>query len=228
VTDTARQYTISERTPFRMRRNQRSPSRRTNPLRDMVADQKRAAEALRARERAQQLKAELPSLIEDQVGEHIQKLENRLLQDFKQMGQRAIEESTAVLNEQLNDRIETLEQISSIQSRTIVNLRDSSKAAEQKVSSAVDSIEKTLSGAVPGFRLEASQFAQPQIESHTELIKVDEVEIEDLKGKFGFCPNCTSTNVRRAYRKGLWEEFLRLFFIAPFRCRACRHKFYRF
>jgi len=229
VTSGMRQYTISERTPNSMRRNQRnSPSRRTNPLRDMVADQKRAAEAARARDRAQQLKAELPSLIEDQVGEHIQKLETKLLKDFKQMGQRAIEESTAVLNEQLSDRIETLEQISSIQSRTIVNLRDSSKAAEQKVSSAVDSIEKTLSGAVPGFRLEASQFAQPQIEAQTELIKSDAMEIEDLKGKYGFCPNCTSTNVRRAYRKGLWEEFLRLFFIAPFRCRACRHKFYRF
>ena len=229
MTSGMRQYTISERTPNSMRRNQRnSPSRRTNPLRDMVADQKRAAEAARARDRAQQLKAELPSLIEDQVGEHIQKLETKLLKDFKQMGQRAIEESTAVLNEQLSDRIETLEQISSIQSRTIVNLRDSSKAAEQKVSSAVDSIEKTLSGAVPGFRLEASQFAQPQIEAQTELIKSDAMEIEDLKGKYGFCPNCTSTNVRRAYRKGLWEEFLRLFFIAPFRCRACRHKFYRF
>jgi hypothetical protein len=213
-----------------MRRNQRNvPTRRANPLRDMVADQKRAAEALRARERAQQLQANLPSLIEDQVGEHMQKLESKLLNDFKQMGQRAIEESTAVLNEQLSDRIETLEQISSLQSRTIVNLRDSSKAAEQKVSSVVNSIEKTLSGAVPGFRLEASQYAQPQIEeAHTELIRADEVELEDLKGKYVFCPNCTSTNVRRAYRKGLWEEFLRLFFIAPFRCRACRHKFYRF
>jgi hypothetical protein len=212
-----------------MRRNQRNaPSRRANPLRDMVADQRRAAEALRARERAQQLQADLPSLIEDQVGEHIQKLESRLLKDFKQMGQRAIEESTAVLNEQLSDRIETLEQISSIQSQTIVNLRDSSKAAEQKVSSVVNSIEKTLSGAVPGFRLEASQYAQPQIEAQTALIKSDPVELEDLKGKNGYCPNCTSTDVRRAYRKGLWEEFLRLFFIAPFRCRACRHKFYRF
>jgi hypothetical protein len=229
VTGSERQYTISERTPISIRRNQRnSLSRRTNPLRDMVADQKRAAEAARARERAQQLKAELPSLIDDQVGEHIQKLETKLLKDFKRMGQRAIEESTAVLNEQLSDRIETLEQISSIQSRTIVNLRDSSKAAEQKVSSVVNSIEKTLSDAVPGFRLEASQFAQPQIEAQTELIRADALELEDVKGKYGFCPNCTSTNVRRAYRKGLWEEFLRLFFIAPFRCRACRHKFYRF
>ncbi len=212
-----------------MRRNQRyTPGRRPNPLREMVADQKRAAEAARARERAEQLKANLPSLIDDQVGEHIQKLESKLLQDFRQMGQRAIEESTAVLNEQLSERIETLEQISSIQSRTIVNLRDSSKAADQKVSSVVNSIEKTLSEAVPGFRLEASQFAAPQIETHTEVIVADPREIEESNGKYGFCPNCTSTNVRRAYRRGLWEEFLRLFFIAPFRCRACRHKFYRF
>jgi hypothetical protein len=212
-----------------MRRNQRyTPGRRPNPLREMVADQKRAAEAARTRERAEQLKADLPALIDDQVGEHIQKLETKLLHDFKEMGQKAIEESTAVLNEQLSERIETLEQISSIQSKTIVNLRDSSKAADQKVSLVVNSIEKTLSDAVPGFRLEASQFAAPQIESHTEVIKADPREIEESKSKYGFCPNCTSTNVRRAYRHGLWEEFLRLFFIAPFRCRACRHKFYRF
>lgn len=213
-----------------MRRNQRNtPGRKTNPLRELAAEQRRALEAARTRARAEKLKEELPALIEDRVGEHIQKLESKLLQDFKQLGQRAIDQSTAVLNEQLNERIETLEQISSIQSRTLVNLRDSSKIAEQKVSSVVDSIEKTLSGAVPGFRLEASQYAAaPQIEAHTEIVKADPREIEEKKSKYGFCPNCTSTNIRRAYRHGMFEEFLRLFFIAPFRCRACRHKFYRF
>jgi hypothetical protein len=212
-----------------MRRNQRNtPARRSNPLREMVTDQKRAAETARMRDRAEQLKANLPGLIEDQVGEHLQKLETKLLKDFKQMGQKAIDESTAVLNEQLSGRIETLEQISSIQSRTIVNLRDSSRSADQKVSAVVNNIEKTLSEVVPGFRLEAAQYPQPQIEGQTEVIKAEPRELEGLKGKYGFCPNCTSTNVRRAYRHGLWEEFLRLFFIAPFRCRACRHKFYRF
>ena len=213
-----------------MRRYQRNtPGRRPNPLRELVAEQKRALEAARARDRAEKLKADLPALIEDQVGEQILKLESKLLRDFKQMGQKAIEESTAVLNEQLSGRIETLEQISSLQSRTIVNLRDSSKVAEQKVSSVVNSIEKTLAGAVPGFRLEASQYPFPQIESRMEVIKADSREIGQVRAKFGvFCPNCTSTNIRRANRQGLFEEFLRLFFIAPFRCRACRHKFYRF
>jgi hypothetical protein len=202
-----------------MRRNQRNiPGRKLNPLRELMVDKQRSAEVARTRQRAERLESE-----------HMQKLESKLLNDFRQMGQRAIEQSTAVLNEQLNDRIETLEQISSIQSRTITNLRDSSKIADQKVSSVVNSIEKTLSEAVPGFRLEASQFAAlPQIETPTELVKADPQDLEELKGKYGFCPNCTSTKVRRAYRHGLWEEFLRLFFIAPFRCRACRHKFYRF
>jgi hypothetical protein len=124
-----------------MRRNQRNaPGRRINPLREMVTDQKRMAEAARTRERAEKLNANLPFLIEDQVGEHVQKLETKLLKDFKQMGQQAIDESTAVLSEQLSDRIETLEQISSIQSKTLVNLRDSSKSADQKVSAVVNSI----------------------------------------------------------------------------------------
>ncbi len=213
-----------------MRRTPRNiPGSRPNPLRDLVTEQQRAAEIARVHQRAERLKSELPSLIEDQVGEQMQKLESKLLKDFQQMGQKAFEESTVVLNDQLNGRIETLEQISSIQTRTINNLRDSSKIAEQKVSSVVNSIEKTLAQAVPGFRLEASQYAAPQIEQpNTELIKADPRNLEEVKGKYGFCPNCTSTSVRRAYRHGFWEEFLRLFFIAPFRCRACRHKFYRF
>jgi len=212
-----------------MRRNQRSPvARRLNPMRELMAEQQRSAQAARARMRAEKLKSELPTLIEDHVGEQIQKLESRLLNDFRQLGKKAVEESTAVLNDQLSERIKTLEQVSSIQSRTITNLRDSSKVAEQKVSSVVNTMEKTLSDAVPGFRLEASRYATPLIEPSTELVKTEPVEIDMPKTRYGFCPNCTSTNVRRAYRQGMFEEFLRLFFIAPFRCRACRHKFYRF
>ncbi|MDP9054153.1 MAG: hypothetical protein M3N93_07590 [Acidobacteriota bacterium] len=196
-------------------------------MREIAADQRQALESARTRERAAKLQHELPSLIQDRVGEHISKLENKLLSDFREMGQRAIDQSTAVLNDQLGGRIDTLEQISSIQTKTIGNLRDSSRVAEQKVSSVVTSIENTLSAAVPGFRLEESKFANAQSEATSPFI-ADEEREEDFSGKYGFCPNCTSTNVRRAYRKGLWEEMLRLFFLAPYRCRACRHKFYRF
>jgi ribosomal protein L37AE/L43A/uncharacterized coiled-coil protein SlyX len=229
-----------QRTSNLMRGNQKNtPGRRYNPLRDMVSAQNRRAESVRPNERAEletaqrleraeKLKAELPSIIEDQVGEHIQKLENKLLKDFQRMGKQALDESAAVLSDQLNHRIDTLEQISSLQSRTISSLRDSSKIADQKVSSVVSSIERTLAAAVPGFQLEPPAYPTPELESCTQLIKADPRDIEEVKGKNGFCPKCTSTDVRRAYRKGLWEEFLRLFFIAPFRCRACRHKFYRF
>src|ERR1700744_6167500 len=145
-----------------MNRNPRSiPGQKPNPLRDLVAEKQRSAEIARARVRAEQLKSDLPSLITEQVGEHMQKLENKLLKDFQTLGQKAIEESTTVLNDTLNDRIETLEQISAMQSKTLVNLRDSSRMAEQKVSTVVDSIEKTLSSAVPGFKLEPSAFSAP-------------------------------------------------------------------
>ncbi len=220
-----------------MRRHLRNAGRRANPLRELLPGPKRAAELARDRERAKQLKAELPSLIENRVGEHLRKLETKLLKDFQEIGQKAVDESTAVLSDQLSERIDTLEQISSIQSRTIVNLRDSSKAADQKVSSVVDNIEKTLASAVPGFQLEAARYPEAQIaqvpikdgpgQPRTELVRTEPEDMEEA-GKNGFCPNCTSTNVRRAYRKGIWEEILRIFFIAPFRCRACRHKFYRF
>lgn len=212
-----------------MSRNQRPLVRRPNPLRDLVAEKNRAAEIARGRKRAETLGSELPSMIQDHVGEHIQKLETKLLLDFKAMGQRAIDESTNVLNEQFNDRLETLEQISALQSRTIVNLRDSSKIADEKVSTVVNSIEKTLADAVPGFKLEPSAFSSPLLDAmSTDVVKSAPREVEGTRGQYGYCPKCTSTNVRRANRSGIWEEFLRLFFIAPFRCRACRHKFYKF
>ncbi len=212
-----------------MSRNQRPLARRPNPLRDLVTERNRAAEIARNRTRAETLGTELPAIIQDRVSDHIQKLETKLLKDFKAMGQRAIDESTNVLNEQFNDRLETLEQISAIQSRTIVNLRDSSRIADEKVSTVVNSLEKTLAVAVPGFKLEPSAFSTPLLAaSGTQVVKATPREMEEMRGHFGYCPKCTSTNVRRANRNGVWEEFLRLFFIAPFRCRACRHKFYKF
>jgi len=226
------------------RRNPRNPPlRRTNPLRELLAEKQLAKEVARSRERVQQLHAELPAIIHDRVDEQIQKLEDKLLTDFKELGQRAIEESTAVLNDQLTDRIDTLEKVSAFQSKTLVNLRDSSLVAEKKVSAVVSDMERSLAAAVPGFKLDPpayrapaaaaapAAFTHPQFqiaEPETEVIKADTQEMSEQTGKLGFCPNCTSTNVRRANRQGLFEEFLRLFFVAPFRCRACRHKFYRF
>jgi hypothetical protein len=201
-------------------------ARRDSPASRYPADR---IEAARSLQRVEELRAELPEMIETQVGQQIQKLEDKLVKEFQDLGQKVVEESTAIIESQLNERIDTLEQISSLQTATIGDLRDSSRVAEAKVSTVVDSIERTLASAVPGFRLEPSAFAQPQLQSPTaDMVKADSAEVEDVRGKYGFCPYCTSTNIRRANRSGIWEELLRLFFIAPFRCRACRKKFYKF
>jgi hypothetical protein len=190
----------------------------------------------------QQLQSDLPSIIEGRVGQQIQKLETKLLTDFKELGQKAIEQSTAVLGEQLNDRIDTLEHVSKLQTKTISTLRDSSRIADQKVSAVVSQIEKSLADTVPGgFVLEPPAYrsrsetgassVHPQFQisrEPVEMVVAGSMNMTQLVGKYGFCPHCTSTDIRRANRKGMFEGFLRLFFIAPFRCRACRHKFYRF
>jgi uncharacterized coiled-coil protein SlyX len=251
---------------------------KSNPLRDLVSQQSRAAEAARERRRVQTLKQDLPSIIQERVGDQIQKLETRLLSEVKEIGQRAIEESTAAISSQLNGRIESLEKASAFQTQTLASLGDSSRLAEQKVSQAVDQIEQSLAGIVPGFALEPPSMppmapasvemeqgslrleASPRLEGSLrmppmpvgerltftavtvtsgthpqfrpeppmELMVADEMDISEIVGKNGFCPKCTSVNVRRANRVGMFESFLRLFSIAPFRCRACRHKFYRF
>ncbi len=227
-----------------MRRPRNSPARSSNPLRDLFAERNRAAEMARARRRndavrvdpvRESIREDLPSLIDAKVGEQMDRLETKLVEGFKEMGQRVVEQSTIALTNQLEGRITQLEKISVLQTETINHLRDSSKAAEQKVSGVVNSIEKALSEAVPGFRLAPPspnlppQLAPPSAGDHNkELVKAQTRSVEDGRTPNTYCPKCTSANVRRATRAGMWEEFLRLFFIAPFRCRACRHKFYKF
>lgn len=214
-----------------MRRPRSSPSRASNPLRELLAERNRAAELARARRREPAPSDDLPSLIEDRVGEQMEKLESKLVEGFREMGKKVVEESTQALTSQLEGRISQLEKISVLQTETITHLRDSSKASEQKVSGVVNSIEKALGDAVPGFRLTPPSHLPPQLTPATEkkeLVKSQDRSVEDARVPNVYCPKCTSANVRRATRTGMWEEFLRLFFIAPFRCRACRHKFYRF
>jgi hypothetical protein len=214
-----------------MRRPRNSPGRLSNPLRDLQTERNRAAELTRARQRERLIKEDLPSLIDERVGEHIGKLETRLVDGFREMGQRVVEESTEALTNQLDGRIAHLEKISVLQTDTISRLRDSSKASEQKVSGVVDSIERALGDAVPGFRLAPPSHLPPQLNpepDQRELVRSQDRSVDEPRTPNLFCPKCTSTSVRRAGRSGMWEEFLRLFFIAPFRCRACRHKFYRF
>jgi hypothetical protein len=213
-----------------MRRIPRNPSgRRANPLRQLALERQRATDLIRERRREELFKSELPAMIEDQVGEQIQRLETRLVEDFQELGKKALEESTTVLNDQLKDRIENLEEMSSFQYRTLVELRDSSKMADERVSTVVDSLERTLSNAVPGFQLEPAGYSAPGLEGfRPKLIKSREREIQETDIQGGRCPKCGSEKVRRAYRKGVWEQFLRLFGVAPFRCRACRQKFNRF
>lgn len=202
-------------------RRPHTPGRKRNPWLGLATEHRRSPTLTpdRGRNLGQKSgqKSIVPGLLEIQFSEHLRKLETRLFNEFKQLSEKTLDQNSALLTEQLNERIGNLEQISSIQSRAILNLRDSSKVADRRFSPVVNTT------------LEVAEYSRPEIEGPTTaVIEADPLDMEDLKRKHGFCPKCTSANVRRAYRNGVWEEFLRLFFIAPFRCRACRHKFYRF
>ena len=213
-----------------IRRTPRRGIRRPNPLRELLAE--REGLHTPAQTGHDGITSRLPSLIEDQVERQFDRLESKLIRDFREIGTKVIEDGTAVIGNQLGERIDSLEKISALQTETLVNLNRTTRATEARMTSAVDSIRKTLSDAVPGgFRLEPSANvtnALPEASDAAEVVKADPRELEEQFSKVGYCPKCTSTNVRRAQRSGLFEEFLRLFFVAPFRCRACRHKFYKF
>jgi CheY-like chemotaxis protein len=42
------------------------------------------------------------------------------------------------------------------------------------------------------------------------------------------CPHCGWSNVRPSSRRGLLDSVLAIMFLTPFRCRNCRHRFFRF
>ncbi len=42
------------------------------------------------------------------------------------------------------------------------------------------------------------------------------------------CPRCGWKNVRHSPRRGFIDGILAVLFLAPFRCRNCRHRFFRF
>lgn len=209
-----------------MRRSRKSLGRAPNPVRDLVSERSRSSELTRARRRDQtasaSMGATLPSLIEERVGEQMNRLETKLVEDFREMGQRVVEQSTDAVASQLDGRIAQLEHISVIQSETVNQLRDSSKESEQKVSTVVNTVERALADAIPGFRLDAPSHL-PQ-----NLLAAPAARAVAVREGKHYCPKCTSIDVRRANRAGLKDTMLRLFFISPYRCRACRHKFYRF
>jgi hypothetical protein len=174
-----------------------NPDQKPNPLDELIADHQRSA---RNRRIADKLKSELPILIDDQVAEQVHRLEDKLLRNFTQLRKDALEKSTAALNAELNERISILEHASSEQARTVGKLRESLEITEYKLGSVANFIETTLA---------------------------DSAQVDDHKGSPGLCPKCMAPQIRRSHRRGLWDEVVRIFLMAPYRCTRCRHKFYR-
>jgi len=42
------------------------------------------------------------------------------------------------------------------------------------------------------------------------------------------CPRCGKTNIRPSLQSGIIDVLMRAMLLAPFRCRCCRARFYRF
>ena len=110
----------------------------------MMLEKQRAVELARERMRAQQMAVDLPSIVKQRVGEQMEKLEDKLVSEFREIGTRVVTDSTTALANQLGSRIDLLERVSHEQTRTLNSLRDSSKMASEKVSGIVDSIESSL------------------------------------------------------------------------------------
>ena len=146
------------------------------------------------------------SLIEQQVGRQFQQFELELLRNFQRVTEHIAQENARALADQIENRLQTLENISARQSAMLARL----------------SAPGQLAGA-PALETAAVPDSADGTVIVDEPARVNAIEYPSL-----YCPRCMGRHIRRANRANLFEECLRLLGIAPFRCRACRHKFYRF
>ena len=151
------------------------------------------------------------SLVEQQIGRHFAQFEIELLKNFQRVTEHIAQENARALADQIEDRLQMLESISARQAALLARLSVPGQLAGVPVEpETVASEDKRM----PDFAGIASLPQEPD--------RGNAVEYPSLS-----CPRCTSRHIRRATRSNFLEQSMRLFGLAPFRCRSCRHKFYR-
>jgi hypothetical protein len=154
------------------------------------------------------------SLIEQQVGRQFAQFEIELLKNFQRVTEHIAQENARALADQVESRLQILESISAGQSALLARLsvpgQLAGAPAESPSSRGAKSEDQRLSDSAGV----ASAMDDPG--------RTNAVEYSSLH-----CPRCTSRHIRRASRANFLEQSMRLFGVAPFRCRSCRHKFYR-
>jgi hypothetical protein len=147
-----------------------------------------------------ELEVGVHALIEQQIGRHFEQFEIALLRNFQRVTAYIAHENARALGNQLENRIHILELLSARHSHTLAGLSGPG--------------EETSEPAVPWLPA-----PDPRVDAPP---RPQAIEFPSLT-----CPRCSSNHVRRASRAGFLEELLRVIGMAPYRCRGCRHKFYR-
>jgi hypothetical protein len=147
------------------------------------------------------------SLVEQQVGRQFQQFEIELLQNFQRITEHIARENARALAQHFENRIQTLESISARQSAVLARLSAPGQLAWAPAPGAAE----VEAGTRPDSADAAAEPGRPSAIEYPSL----------------HCPRCTSRHIRRASRANFFEQLLRVLGFAPFRCRSCRHKFYR-
>ena len=154
------------------------------------------------------------SLIEQQVGRQFAQFEIELLKNFQRVTEHIAQENARALADQMENRLRMLESISAGQSAILARL----------------SVPGQLAGAPldpPATQVAAAEDQSMSDSSGMTPSMDDPGRVNAVEYPFLHCPRCTSRHIRRASRANFLEQSMRLFGLAPFRCRSCRHKFYR-
>lgn len=165
---------------------------------------------------ASPLASDVDGLIRNHVERRMATLERNLVRELAAQGQITADNAASALSEEIERRVGSLERNAAVQLRELSKLQESSDAAESHIDSAAVAIQRILGSAVllpPATRIITRQIATRD---------------NALARSRYCCPNCSSGDICAAARSGFCEGFLRLFFIQPFRCRACSHGFFRF
>ena len=197
-----------------------------------LSDQLRVSESLLSETTSQYKEvADRNVQLESDLDESRQQIDKLVVKNNELLGM------TSSLSSKLAARERTLEELQTIQDRLpgIESDNQRLRSANQELQQEIANLKTQLATTESGFNEAVTQARettgydtklQTEVSELNHQLQAGQETIKEPEQQSLVCPKCSSDHVKRVSRIG-HERLISLFYIYPFRCEACRHRFRR-
>jgi hypothetical protein len=198
------------------------------PARTAIDDRESRLSERRTQRRPRPPEADLAALVQRQVDAQMEVLGRKLTEDIALRGQEVVNQTVTAVAKKLESRVEAVERDATQQLRELSKLQESTGVMANQIDAAANAVQRSLGAVAPPAAIApppATSLWGPSLLPAAPSPR--SVERRSPNRKQYVCPHCKSADLRPSEREGLYEEFLRLFFIKPLRCRRCLRRYFR-